>query len=296
MNTQTVVAEPTALQNFMNSAVVSYGLKILGAIAVILLLLLISKFIAGIVRRNIVKNGDPTNKHIDTIGKLVHDITFYILVIFSFFIGFEMVGFNVGLIVGGISFGVGLAFKEILGNMIAGIMVLYTKEFRLGDIVEIQADQIYLGRIEEITIRYTIIRTLDLRQVILPNMTLISVPIKTFSAEPIIKLTALFGVGYDSDTTKVIELVKEVVNSFDFVKEKNTTKVFVSNFAESYMEIKSLFSFDPNCGLLSDFAIGYINEKIGKVFNDNNINMPFNTITINFDKEADKQKLISNIT
>jgi small conductance mechanosensitive channel len=180
--------------------------------------------------------------------------------------------------------------------MIAGIMVLYTKEFRLGDIVEIQADQIYLGRIEEITIRYTIIRTLDLRQVILPNMTLISVPIKTFSAEPIIKLTALFGVGYDSDTTKVIELVKEVVNSFDFVKEKNTTKVFVSNFAESYMEIKSLFSFDPNCGLLSDFAIGYINEKIGKVFNDNNINMPFNTITINFDKEADKQKLISNIT
>jgi ABC-type bacteriocin/lantibiotic exporter with double-glycine peptidase domain len=67
MNTQTVVAEPTALQNFMNSAVVSYGLKILGAIAVILLLLLISKFIAGIVRRNIVKNGDPTNKHIDTI-------------------------------------------------------------------------------------------------------------------------------------------------------------------------------------------------------------------------------------
>lgn len=296
MNTQTVVAEPTALQNFMNSAVVSYGLKILGAIAVILLLLLISKFIAGIVRRNIVKNGDPTNKHIDTIWKLVHDITFYILVIFSFFIGFEMVGFNVGLIVGGISFGVWLAFKEILGNMIAGIMVLYTKEFRLGDIVEIQADQIYLGRIEEITIRYTIIRTLDLRQVILPNMTLISVPIKTFSAEPIIKLTALFGVGYDSDTTKVIELVKEVVNSFDFVKEKNTTKVFVSNFAESYMEIKSLFSFDPNCGLLSDFAIGYINEKIGKVFNDNNINMPFNTITINFDKEADKQKLISNIT
>ena len=34
------------------------------------------------------------------------DITFYILVIFSFFIGFEIVGFNVGLIVGGISFGV----------------------------------------------------------------------------------------------------------------------------------------------------------------------------------------------
>jgi small conductance mechanosensitive channel len=78
--------------------------------------------------------------------------------------------------------------------MIAGIMILYTKEFKLGDIIEVQADQVYLGRIEEITIRYTIIRTLDLRQVVLPNMTLITVPIKTFSAEPIIKLNAVFGV------------------------------------------------------------------------------------------------------
>ena len=71
MNTQvaaaTAAAQPTALQNFMNSAVVTYGLKILGAIAVILLLLMISKFISGIVRRNIVKNADPSNKHIDKI-------------------------------------------------------------------------------------------------------------------------------------------------------------------------------------------------------------------------------------
>lgn len=179
--------------------------------------------------------------------------------------------------------------------MIAGIMILYTKEFKLGDIVEIQADQVYLGRIEEITIRYTVIRTLDLRQVVLPNMTLISVPIKTFSAEPIIKLTALFGVHYDSDVAKVLEVILNAVNSFDFVKEKTTTKVFVSNFADSYIEIKSLFSFDPNCGLLTDFAIGYINEKVNNEFAINNINVPYNMLTINFEKETDKQSLIKNI-
>lgn len=98
MNTP-IVAESTALQSFMNSTIVSYGLKIIGAIAVILLLLLISKLIAGIVRRNIMKSADANNKHAEKIAKLMHDITFYILVIFSFFIGFEMVGFNVGLIV-----------------------------------------------------------------------------------------------------------------------------------------------------------------------------------------------------
>jgi hypothetical protein len=65
MNTQTL--EPSAIQNFLDSTIVTYGLKIVGAIAVILLLLLISKFIAGMIRRNIVKNGDPSNKHIDKI-------------------------------------------------------------------------------------------------------------------------------------------------------------------------------------------------------------------------------------
>jgi len=69
MNTQIAqtAAQPTALQNFMNSAIVSYGLKILGAIIVILILLLISKFIAGVVRRNMIKNADPANKQIDKI-------------------------------------------------------------------------------------------------------------------------------------------------------------------------------------------------------------------------------------
>lgn len=180
--------------------------------------------------------------------------------------------------------------------MIAGIMILYTKEFKLGDIVEINADQVYLGRIEEITIRYTIIRTLDLRQVVLPNMTLISVPIKTFSAEPLVKLNAVFGVDYSSDIAKVIEIVVNAVNSFDFVKEKAATKAFVSNFAASYIEIKVFFSFDPNCGLLTDFAIGYINEKMNDEFVKNSINVPYNTITLMFDKEESKQKLISNIS
>jgi uncharacterized membrane protein len=86
-----------ATTSIFDSPIVAYILKILGAILVILVLLMISKVIAKFVQRKILKSGGES-KHIDKVGKLVHDITFYILVIFSFFIGFEMVGFNVGLI------------------------------------------------------------------------------------------------------------------------------------------------------------------------------------------------------
>ena len=261
----------------------------------ILLLLMISKFIAGIVRRNIIKNADTTNKHSEKIAKLIHDITFYVLVIFSFFIGFEMVGFNVGLIVGGISFWVGLAFKEILGNMVAGIMILYTKEFKLGDIVEINADQIYFGRIEEITIRYTIIRTIDLRAVVIPNMTLISTPIKTFSSEPLIKLMIPFWAHYDSDISKVLEVMKEAVNSIDIVKEKENTKVFLSDYLDSSIEFKALISIDPNCGILPEMIKWYCYEKFTEAFDKNNIEIPYEITTLTFESPEDKKNIQNNI-
>jgi len=130
--------------------------------------------------------------------------------------------------------------------MIAGIMILYTKEFKLGDIIEVQADQVYWGKIEEITVRYTIIRTIDLRQVVLPNTTLISVPIKTYSSEAMIKMMIPFRAHYDSDANLVLELIKTTVNSCDFIKDKENTKVFLNDYLDSSIEFKAFISFDPN--------------------------------------------------
>ncbi len=116
-------------------------------------------------------------------------------------------------------------------------------------------DKTYFGRIEEISIRYTVIRTLDLRQVIIPNITLITVPIKTFSSEDLVRLDTIIGIHYKSDVAKAIELVVATINSFDFVKEKTSTKAYVLNLADSAIELKCLFFFDPKCGIVGEMAI-----------------------------------------
>lgn len=278
------------------SEIRAYVLKILWWVIVIIFMLIISKIIAWIVKRNILKNDTLTDsKHIDKIASLIWNIVFYVMVIFSFFIWFEIMWFNVWLILWWVSFWVWLAFKEILWNMIAWIMILYTKEFKLWDIVEINADQIYFGRIEEITIRYTIIRTLDLREVIIPNMTLISVPIKTFSSEDLVKLDFTIWVHYESDIEKTIEIITSCINSFDFVQSKDNTKVFVTNFWASSIDMKCMFLFDPKWGLLGEYAIWEINKKINEEFKNNNITIPYNMITLNFEKSKDKEKILENI-
>lgn len=270
----------------------NYGPKIIWALIALVFMLIISKIIAKIVRKNIISHSTWNVEHTQKIADLIRDLVFYVMVGFSVFIAFEIVGLDVWLLLWGISFGIWLAFKEVLGNMIAGIMILYTKQFRLWDVVEVQADQDYFGRIEEITIRYTIIRTLDLRQVVLPNLKLISVPIKTFSSEELVKLTINIGVHYDSDITKATQVTINAINSFEFVKQKENTKVFVTNFWDSSIDLACKFLFDPNCGMTGNYAIGLVNEGINTSYNTNGIKIPYPHKTITFNSNVDKQKVV----
>ncbi len=292
----TQVAEPSALQAFFNSAFVTYSLKIIGAVIAIIVLLMISKVIANLVRKKFI-NTTSEDKNADKVWKIVHDITFTVLIIFSFFIGFQMVGFDVGLILGGVSFGIWLAFKQVLGNIVAGIMILYTKEFKIGDLIEVEADQSYFGRIEGITIRYTIIRTADMRQVVLPNMTLISVPIKTYSAEPLVKLSVVQRSDYDTDRNKAMDIMKEAVNSIDFVKNKEKTKVFVNCWDDSYVEYKAFFEFDPNCWfwLYYEIAEAQVSQKVYEAFLANGIDCPYPIQTLDFENRDDQRKIQEEI-
>ncbi len=296
MNTQETTTAPSWANAVTDSQLWGYILKISTGVFALIFLLLISKIIAGMVRRNIRKNMEETNPAGATkVWKLMWNMAFYVLVIFAFFISFEIMGMNIWLLISWVSLWLWLAFKEILWNMFAGMMILYTKEFKMWDIIEIQSDQIYFGRIEEITIRYTVIRTLDLRQVVIPNMTMISKPIKTFSSENIVKLNTILGIHYDSDVSKAIQVVTDAINSFDFVQDKDNTTVYVTNFGDSAIDLKCIFCFDPNCGIIWDFAIWYINEKISEEFNKNGIQIPYNHSTLTFEKQEEKEKLLNNL-
>lgn len=65
----------------------------------------------------------------------------------------------------------------------------------------------------------------------MPNITLISTPIKTYSAEEIVKLKAKINIHYDSDVEFACKVIKEAINSLSFIKEgEKKTKIYVTNF------------------------------------------------------------------
>jgi small conductance mechanosensitive channel len=259
----TTTETPSQLETILQSDYFSYVRKVGFAVIVFFVLYMLSRWIANIASKKFYEHANTSdlNKQ-ESVGQLIYDVVFYILLIITIFIAFEIIWFDVGVILWWISFWVWFAFKEILGNMIAGVMILNIKELKLGDIIEIDGKPGYFGKIEEITIRYTIIRTLDLRQVVIPNMELMTNPIKTYSSEELIKLNTMIPVPYDQDLDVAMKVMLEAVNAMELVHQKESTKVFVMEYGDAGVELKVFFWIDPNCGMPMDYIIGDVNAAI----------------------------------
>lgn len=284
---------PSFFKQILQSDYFQYVRKVGLAVIVFFILYMIAKQIANVASRKFYENANITdaNKQEST-GQLVNDIVFYVLLIIAIFIAFEIIWFDVGVILWGISFGVWFAFKEILGNMIAWVMILNTKELKLGDIIEVDGPG-YFGKIEEITIRFTTIRTLDLRQVIIPNMELISNPIKTYSSEELIKLNTTIPVSYDADLDQVMKIMIEATNKLDIVRQKDSTKAYVMEYGDAGVELRVYFWVDPNCGLPEEYIVWDVNAAIITALRANKIKMAYKHIVATMDK--DDPDMLANI-
>ncbi len=286
VTTGTAAEQQGAIESLIGSSSIAFVLQVVLAIGVVIFLTMVSKVIAALVRSRVYYYAkERDKKHVEQIARLIHDMVFYSLITFAFFVGFEIMGFDVALILWWISLWLWLAFKEVLGNMIAGIMLLTNKEIHLGDIVQIDLDATtsYFGRIEEINLRYTVLRTFDLKQVILPNMVLINASIQTYSTEEIVRLETIVQVHYDTDLEYAIRVFTEWVNSCPYVTNPEKTMVITQNLWESGIDMKCLFYIDPNAGLLIEQIIGLINERLTNYARANGIRIPYPHTTLTID-------------
>lgn len=229
-------------------------IAIVAAILVSFVLLSLSKILAVSIRNKITRNFvTKWNKEVENVSALIWDIIFYALAMFSFFISFSIVGINVWLIVWWISIWVWFAFRQTLTNLISWIMIFTTKEYQPGSILSLEIDRKEVfGRIEEINMKDIIIRSFDFRRIVLPNSKFVTMPIKTYSLESVLKLQVDAVVDLDLDIEDVVKKSLAVVNAFEFIKYKEHTEVLIDTFDDKKCKLKIVFCFDPNSWLSTD--------------------------------------------
>ena len=111
-------------------------------------------------------------------------------------------GFNLSalaLIGGGLSVGIGFGLQELIANFISGILLLFEQSLRLGDIIEVDGQR---GTVSQLRMRATVLRTIDNVEVFVPNKTLLTSTVATYThSDRVVRRIIPVGVSYGSDPT-----------------------------------------------------------------------------------------------
>ena len=143
------------------------------------------------------------------------------IVLFLGYIGFNST--TLAAIGGGLSVGIGFGLKEIIGNFVSGIGLLFEGSLRPGDMVEVEGEA---TTVEKVSIRATTVRTFDNIEKIVPNQTFFTSTFTTYTGtDPVVRVLVPVGVSYRCDPEEVIDILLDVARKHHQVQ--NDPKPFV---------------------------------------------------------------------
>ena len=146
---------------------------------------------------------------------------------------------SLAVIIGGLGVGIGFGLQDIAKNLLSGLTVLLERKLRVGDFIEF--DNI-AGYIEEISIRSTVIRTLEGGEVMIPNSQLAEERITNWSYRNFRgRLEIEVGVAYGSDPVLVTETLLEAAYSMSDVLRDPSPRVIFVGFGDSSLDFKLWF-------------------------------------------------------
>jgi len=240
---------------------------------IVFLLFLVAARIAGRVIHAIANR----SRKIDTmLADLLGRIGSAVLTILGVFVAAVVIfpGFNPSDLITGLgitSVAIGFAFKDVLQNFFAGILILWRRPFLVGDQIRVKE---YEGTVEEINIRSTRLKTYDGERAILPNGDVYTSAVLVRTAYDKRRVKFIVGIGYLDDIEKGRETIRRVLDQTQGVLPEPGPWVYVSELAPSSVNFTVYFwaeSQQANILKVSDQAatgIKYALDKAG-------IDMPY---------------------
>jgi len=148
---------------------------------------------------------------------------------------------------GALGVGVGLGLQKIASNYVSGFIILLDRSVRIGDLVTIDNRQ---GVVKAIESRYTVIRSLDGTESIVPNETLITQIVTNHSfTDPKVLIKVKMSVGYDSDIDRVYAILIDSARAQDRVLAEPPPVAWISALGESGIDVELGFWIaDPDQG------------------------------------------------
>jgi len=137
---------------------------------------------------------------------------------------------------------IGFAFRDILQNFLAGILILLTEPFQIDDQIVFKE---FEGTVENIQTRATTIKTYDGRRIVIPNSELFTNSVTVNTAFENRRLEYDIGIGYGDDIDEARRLILEAVHGTDGVLETPAPDAIVVDLAGSTVNIRARWWVQP---------------------------------------------------
>lgn len=204
------------------------------------------------------------------------------VVAFAVIVALGKFGIEIAPLIAGISvagFGLSFALQGPLSNYASGATLIFTKPFKVGDIIEV-AD--VMGEVTDLKLPRTEIKTVDGNLIVIPNKHIVGEIIHNYSDAK--RMDLMFGVSYKSDVEKAIRIISETIKGDARVAPKEP-KVGISEFADSSVNIMARLwcKQDDYWNVMFD-----INKKVFEAFNQEGIEIPFPQRDVHLFREEEK--------
>ena len=193
---------------------------------------------------------------------------------------------------------IAFASQKALSNIISGIFILIFKPFRVDDIIELDAGT--KGRVEEITLRHTIMKDYENRRIIIPNSVISEATItnSTITDEKIRKHLDI-GISYDSDIDKAIAIIQDEATKHPSIIDARSDEDKQNSVPQVIVRLVELGDFSINLRAYI-WAVGNDNafvmkcdllKSIKQRFDKEGIEIPFPYRTVVYKKDIENEKM-----
>ena len=186
-----------------------------------------------------------------------------------------------GLGIGSVA--IGFAFKDILQNLLAGLLILIRQPFRVGDQIVASG---YEGTVEHIETRATLIKTYDGRRVVIPNSDVYTSAVTVNTAWDIRRSEYDFGIEYAADTARAMQVALEAVRGVEGVRDDPAPEALSMNLGDFAKTVRLRWwhasQQRDKMHIMSDVMLA-----VETAFAENDIGIPFPTQTLHVDGSLD---------
>lgn len=246
---------------------VVFGVKILGAVLVLIIGLWVAKMIVGSLSKLMTKRGVD-----ETLNKFCCSLIGVGLKAFVFVAALEKLDVKTAsfiAILGAAGLAVGLALQGSLANFASGVLMLIFKPFKIGDVIDAGGS---VGSVLEIGIFTTTMKSPDNKKMIVPNGAVMGGTITNVNTFGTRRVDLVAGIGYGDDIDKARKVLEEIIAADERILKDPAPTIAVVELADSSVN----FVVRPWVNSADYWGVHFdVTETIKKRFDQEGISIPF---------------------